>query len=241
MTDLVNQDKNDFLSENASLRRRISEFEALEREYRQTLENLSEKEAFNFALFQYNPVLTIVVDRDGRVVKSNKAKITSGDRLPNIGDTMYQDYAARHEIDMYHNLMECMRTGMIGFYPELHYENKILSVSISPFPQGAIITSQDITAQKKADLDRMKLIEKLQNALSEVETLRGLLPICACCKKIRDDQGYWNHIEAYLRKHTNTEFTHTLCPECVKQYYPDLWKQMETVKEHGGNMNTAAQ
>jgi hypothetical protein len=240
MTNIIKPDSNDLLSENTLLRQRISEFEALEIEHKRALEKLSEKESFNFALFHYNPVLTIVVDREGRVIKSNKAKITSGDRLPNIGDIMYKDYAARHEIDMYGNLMECMRTGNIGFYPELKYENKILSISISPFPQGAIITSQDITAQKQAELDRIKLIEKLQNALSEVETLRGLLPICACCKKIRDDQGYWNHIEAYLRKHTNTEFTHTLCPECVKQYYPDLWKQMETVKGHGGENDRAA-
>jgi hypothetical protein len=241
MTDPVKPDSHDHLSENILLRKRIAEFEALEQEYKNTLEKLSEKESFNFALFQYNPVLTIVVDREGRVVKSNKAKITSGDRLPNIGDIMYQDYAARHEIDMHANLMECIHTGTIGFYPELHYEDKILSISISPFPHGAIITSQNITAQKKAELDRIHLIEKLQNALSEVETLRGLLPICACCKKIRDDQGYWNHIEAYLRKHTNTEFTHTLCPECVKQYYPDLWKQMETVKGCGSDTINAAQ
>lgn len=241
MTDFVQQDNNDLLTENTLLRKRIADFESLEREYQRTLEKLSEKESFNFALFQYNPVLTIVVDRQGRVVKSNKAKITSGDRLPNIGDIMYQDYAARHEIDMYANLMECMRTGTIGYYPELKYEDKILSISISPFPLGAIITSQNITAQKKAEMDRMHLIEKLQTALSEVETLRGLLPICACCKKIRDDQGYWNHIEAYLRKHTNTEFTHTLCPECVKQYYPELWKQMETVKGHGGERDSTAQ
>ena len=241
MINAVKHGSTDLLTENALLRRRISEFEALELEYKRALEKLSEKESFNFALFQYNPVLTIVVDREGRVIKSNKAKITSGDRLPNIGDIMYRDYASQHEIDMYGNLMECMRTGTIGCYPELKYENKILSISISPFPLGAIITSQDITAQKKAELERMKLIEKLQNALSEVETLRGLLPICACCKKIRDDQGYWNHIEAYLRMHTNTEFTHTLCPECVKQYYPDLWKQMELVKGHGGENDRAPQ
>lgn len=241
MKEVVVPENPDLVSENTLLRQRIAELQGLEAKYRRTLQKLSEKEAFNFALFQYNPVLTIVVDREGRVIRSNRAKITSGDRLPDIGDIMYQDYASRHEIDMYKNLMECIRTGANGFYPELKYENKVLSISISPFSHGAIITSQDITAQKKAESDRMKLIEKLQGALSEVETLRGLLPICACCKKIRDDQGYWNHIEAYLRKHTNTEFTHTLCPECVKQYYPDLWKKMETVKGTIGERNSSAQ
>ena len=223
-------------NEIASLRKRIAELEHLKSEYKIALEKLAEKEAFNFALFQYNPVLTMVVDKEGRVVKSNKAKINSGDRLPNIGDIMYKDYASRHEIDMYGNLLECIRTGKKAFFPELHYGNKILSITISPFPQGAIITSQDITAQKLAEHDRLKLIEKLQLALSEVETLRGLLPICACCKKIRDDGGYWNHIESYLRKHTLADFTHTLCPECVKQYYPDLWKKMEKHKDRVGDV-----
>jgi hypothetical protein len=213
-----------------AMRQRISELELLETKYKTALDALAEKESFNFALFQYSPMLTVVVDRDCKVVKSNKAKITSGDRLPNIGDVMYKDYASHHEIDMHSNLLKCIRSGEIAFYPELRYGTKVLSVTISPFPQGAIITSQDITARKNAEQDRLKSIEKLQQALSEVETLRGLLPICACCKKIRDDQGYWNHIEAYLGKHARTEFTHTLCPDCVKDFYPDLWKKMESVK-----------
>jgi len=148
---------------------------------------------------------------------------------------MYRDYASRHEIDMYQFLMECITTGKIRKFEELRYGNKILSVTISPFPQGAIITSQDITEQKTSEHERIKLIEELQLALSEVETLRGLLPICACCKKIRDDKGYWNHIEAYLRKHARTEFTHTLCPDCVKQFYPDLWEKMKLEKEKAVN------
>jgi hypothetical protein len=216
-----------------ALRERVAGFEALETEYKAVIKRIADKEAFNFALFQYNPVLTVVVDTEGRVIKSNKAKIMSGDRLPNIGDIMYKDYASRHHIDMYKNLMECIQSGKTGYFPELEYGTKILSITISPFPSGAIITSQDITAQKIAEQDRLKLIEKLQQALSELETLRGLLPICACCKKIRDDHGYWNHIESYLRKHTLADFTHTLCPDCVKQYYPDLWKKMETGKEAG--------
>jgi hypothetical protein len=214
-----------------ALRERVAAFELLEAEYKTANKQLADKEAFNFALFQYNPVLTIVVDTEGRVIKSNKAKISSGDRLPNIGDIMYKDYASRHRIDMNLNLMECISSGTTGYFPELEYDTKILSITISPFPGGAIITSQDITEQKNAEQERLKLIDKLQQALSELETLRGLLPICACCKKIRDDHGYWNHIESYLRKHTLADFTHTLCPDCVKQFYPDLWQKMEAGKE----------
>ena len=218
-------------AENLTLRSRIIELEQYEQDLKATNQTLADKEAFNFALFFYSPILTLVVDREGRVVNTNRAKINSGERLPKIGDVMYRDYASRHEIDMYPQLMECINTGKARRFEEMRYGTKILAISISPFPHGAIIASQDITEQKTVERDRIKLIEELRLALSEVETLRGLLPICACCKKIRDDSGYWNHIEAYLCKHTRTEFTHTLCPDCVKQFYPDLWEKMKEEKK----------
>jgi len=69
---------------------------------------------------------------------------------------------------------------------------------------------------------RKKVIEDLKIALSEVKKLSGLLPICASCKKIRDDEGYWNQIEAYIKEHSEAEFSHSICPECAKELYPDL-------------------
>lgn len=65
------------------------------------------------------------------------------------------------------------------------------------------------------------LVRDLQGALAEVRTLSLLLPICSACKKIRDDQGYWNQIEAYLRMHPAVEFTHGICPECARTLYGD--------------------
>ena len=70
--------------------------------------------------------------------------------------------------------------------------------------------------------EREKLIHELQEALANIKTLRGLLPICSYCKKIRDDKGYWNQIESYIRDHSGAEFTHGMCPECLKKHYPDL-------------------
>jgi CheY-like chemotaxis protein len=68
---------------------------------------------------------------------------------------------------------------------------------------------------------------ELQDALDNVETLSGLLPICANCKKIRDDKGYWNQLETYISKHTPAEFTHAICPDCVKKLYgEDVWKRV---------------
>jgi len=69
--------------------------------------------------------------------------------------------------------------------------------------------------------DRETVISELQIALSNVKQLSGLLPICSHCKKIRDDQGYWNQIEAYIHSHSEAEFSHSICQECAKIHYPD--------------------
>ena len=81
---------------------------------------------------------------------------------------------------------------------------------------------RDITERKQAEEQRDRLMEDLQKALSEVKTLRGFLPICSNCKKIRDDNGYWNQIEAYIRDRSDAEFSHGICPECAKKLYPDM-------------------
>jgi sigma-B regulation protein RsbU (phosphoserine phosphatase) len=89
--------------------------------------------------------------------------------------------------------------------------------------KGIRCTIQNITDRKRAEEDREKLIHELRDALASIKRLRGLLPICASCKKIRDDKGYWNQIESYIRDHTEAEFTHGICPECMKKLYPDLY------------------
>jgi CheY-like chemotaxis protein len=75
--------------------------------------------------------------------------------------------------------------------------------------------------RKRAEEARKHLIAELENALAKVKTLSGLLSICAGCKKIRDDQGYWGQVEIYIQKHSEAQFTHSLCPECIKKYYPE--------------------
>ncbi len=113
-------------------------------------EELREREAFNFALFQHNPLETVIVDLDGKVIRSNLAKENSGDRLPNIGDVMYKDYAGNHENDMRAELMKCIKSSEVKEFPEQKYGEKFLSITISPFSHGAIIISQDITERKNA-------------------------------------------------------------------------------------------
>lgn len=102
-----------------------------------------------------------------------------------------------------------------------------VSQTISPIrdTNGAIhsvaIVARDITQRKQQEKERLKLIEQLRSVLAQVKTLRGLLPICASCKKIRNDEGYWEQVETYIRRFSDAEFTHGICPECMKQLYPD--------------------
>ena len=74
-----------------------------------------------------------------------------------------------------------------------------------------------------AQVEKDQLIIELEHALGEVKKLTGLLPICASCKRIRDDKGYWNQLESYIRDHSEAEFTHSICPECRAKLYPDLF------------------
>ncbi|MEW6666528.1 MAG: MASE3 domain-containing protein [Thermodesulfobacteriota bacterium] len=80
---------------------------------------------------------------------------------------------------------------------------------------------EDITERKRVEAERGRLIRDLQEALAKVKQLSGLLPICASCKKVRDDKGYWTKIETYIRDHSEAEFSHGFCPECEQRLYPD--------------------
>jgi two-component system CheB/CheR fusion protein len=83
--------------------------------------------------------------------------------------------------------------------------------------EGAVISFIDITERKRTE-------DALQKAFDEIRTLRGIVPICAKCKQIRDDQGFWSQVEVYVRDHTEAEFSHGICPKCAKELYPELYQ-----------------
>lgn len=110
---------------------------------------------------------------------------------------------------------------------------------VSPLKDAAgvvtnfVKTAEDITERKLMEEelrkahdeleDRVaKRTEELQKALENVKTLKGLIPICASCKMIRDDKGFWNHVEQYISEHSTAEFTHGICPACKKRLYPQI-------------------
>jgi PAS domain-containing protein len=91
--------------------------------------------------------------------------------------------------------------------------------------QGKIITigiDRDITERKRIEEEREQLIKKLQAALSDVKTLSGLVPICANCKQIRDDKGFWMQVESYIQERSQARFSHGICPDCMRKLYPNF-------------------
>lgn len=88
---------------------------------------------------------------------------------------------------------------------------------------GKLIILHDVTNRKAMEESQALLIKDLKEALTQIKTLEGLIPICANCKKIRDDQGYWQEVEGYVMEHSHAEFSHSICPSCAKKLYPQYY------------------
>jgi PAS domain-containing protein len=90
--------------------------------------------------------------------------------------------------------------------------------------EGAVITFVDVTERKRVE-------DELKKATEDIQTLRGILPICSNCKKIRDDHGYWNDVEVYVRDHSEANFSHGLCPGCMTTLYPEYDAEIKKIPE----------
>ena len=151
-----------------------------------------------------------------------------------------------HEVmssDVVETYVPLMKEGVFQGAFEIYYDitdkkqklDKLLLISfliVIVLALGVLLTSivnvvkekRMFIERKRAQDERERLIAELQGALAQVKTLKGLLPICASCKKIRDDQGYWNQIEDYISRHSKATFSHGICPECAKRLYPEYFK-----------------
>ena len=103
----------------------------------------------------------------------------------------------------------------------------IALVNDAGVPFAVATTERDITAKKQAEREKTDLIKDLQRALSEVKTLQGIIPICMFCKQIRNDQGYWEQVETYVHRHSGADFSHGICPNCMKTRYPRIYHKHE--------------
>lgn len=112
------------------------------------------------------------------------------------------------------------------------YLKKTFLVTCSPFfdvnglAVGTVHVARDVTRQKQMEAEREKLITELKDALDEIKTLRGILPVCSYCKNIRDDKGAWSQIEAYISAHSEAKFSHSICPGCLKKHHPEEYESL---------------
>jgi len=126
-------------------------------------------------------------------------------------------------------ILACVRRGEVVAERETerrHKDGGVIPVAVTVSPVrnnageiiGASSIARDISRQKQAEAERQQLLESLLAASKQVKTLTGLLPICATCKRVRDDAGYWQQVEAYLSKHSDLTFSHSICPACAEEY-----------------------
>lgn len=107
----------------------------------------------------------------------------------------------------------------------IDYINKpVQSIELLARTSSALALKQETDRRKAHELELQRSNEELQRALREVKVLRGLIPICASCKKIRNDGGFWQQLEEYLSEHSEAEFSHGLCQPCIRKLYPGVWQ-----------------
>jgi PAS domain S-box-containing protein len=174
----------------------------------------------------------LIVDAQGRVLDANAeyVRLTGHATLAEIAGHSVVEWTAPHDLER--NAAEVKQCAERGWTRNLEIDYVNRQGEITPIEVNATVIGsgeavrilalcRDITERRRLQQERERLITELQQALAEVKELSGLLPICAGCKKIRDDRGYWNQIESYIVARSKAQFTHGLCPECVKTYFPD--------------------
>jgi FixJ family two-component response regulator len=113
--------------------------------------------------------------------------------------------------------VRAMKQGAMDYVVKGRVENEAFCRTV----QVALEKSFLMQTIRRQQAEKDQLIRQLQDALDQVKTLKGIVPICASCKKIRDDKGYWQQVEIYIQKHSDAEFSHGVCPDCLRKYYPE--------------------
>jgi signal transduction histidine kinase len=226
--------REELLEEVGELRRRVTELQAItqdltraDRVLRMAVVSATEEQARTEAIIAALGDGVSIQDRNFRVLYQNAVhKSMVGDH---IGEFCYKAYRGRDTVCNGCHLVISFRDGSVHKKEQSRTTeegSRYFEIASSPLKDsgGNIVAGievvREITDRKLAEQDRERLISELQEALEKISTLKGLLPICAWCKKIRDDRGYWKKVEDYVEEHTDAMFTHGICPECYKKVNP---------------------
>jgi len=212
-------------TQNAQLRQEIAERKRAQAE-------LAASEARQRLVLNQIPALVWIIDHDLRFTSTDGAGLAGINSRPNqsVGMSLYE-YCRTDDPEF--PPIAAARRALAGesVSYDIDWSGRAFQSHVEPFldPQGQVCgvigIALDITERKAAEHEREQLIGQLQEALASIKTLRGLVPICAACKKIRDDGGYWNQLESYLHSHTEAEFSHGICPECARQLYGEFYDE----------------
>ena len=210
---------------------------------------LQESEERFRRIFEDGPLGVIICDPNYRLIKANKAfcQMLGYSEEELIGQGI-EDFTYPEDTEQSSDLSGHALKGELPlFHLEKRYVKKNgeslwinLTATVIHDLEGKVLYAigliEDISTRKAAEEEREQLISQLKEALANVKTLKGLLPVCAWCRKIRDDSGYWNKVEDYIKEHTNVSFTHGICPECLKKIDPETYEDLfgNDVKEENG-------
>lgn len=216
------------------LEKRVLELEGIEIQLKRTESLLSDEINWRRLLIEESRDAIVILDEDAKVYDLNKR---FADMLGYSREEVYNlhvwDWDAQFTKEQ---ILELANTvDEVGHHFETRHRRKdgsLIDVELSN--NGTIYKGKklifcicrDISDRKKAEREREELINRLEASLVEIKTLRGILPLCSFCKKIRDDKGYWEQVDTYIKKHSEADISHSICPECLKKYYPDLYKDV---------------
>ncbi len=222
--------ESDYLELMPSVISQILNENALKEAKRIAEEKLRLSEATNSAILAAVPDLMLQLKNDGTVSHVSQAgsswPVLNRDfRGQNISEFLPADVC---ELTMEY-LGKARESGTVQVFQftmshrdePLYFENRMTAAG-----DGEVLSMiREITARIRAEKEKESLIKELQEALATINTLSGLIPICAQCKSIRDDGGYWQKLEKYITENSDAQFSHSLCPGCIKELYPDYYNK----------------
>ncbi len=217
-------------------RKRILDMALEEIARRQQVEEKLERRKERYSLLiKHAPIGLLSIDPQGNIIDVNAAMLSimgspSAEATKEINVLSFEPLVKAGIVSDFH---QCMKSGAV-VVSERPYTSKwgkhvYMRLHVAPILDDAghvtyvQLISEDITVRKQAEEDRENLINELEEALDNIKTLKGFIPICASCKKIRNDEGFWQDVTVYVREHSEAEFTHGICPECKIKLYPDLF------------------
>ena len=212
--------KSELLTELRVLRTRLAHFE-----------NLGEGELLRIRpMLEQVPAYLWTADHKLRLMWSRPSytSMVGFDIEPDLGTTVYELFGGNDE----HPSIQAHRAALEGearnfeVWVEVRGERRLLRAHVEPLRDasqtilGVVGVALDLTERVRAEADRERLIEELQDALDRVNVLTGLIPICTHCKAVRDDKGYWQQVDSFMREHSNAQLSHSICPECAQKLMP---------------------